>query len=432
MFKRSCNLFLLAGVLVLMAAASAAAGNRPFAFTLTPQAGTVVFEGNQKFDPALTGGLALGYNFDSHWGAEGVLTLGSTEATGSGGSVDLYAYHLDLLYLFRPQQRLIPYLSLALGGIKLGDDEDLLGGYGVGLKYFISENVALRLDLKHLLDINYQDSQNAHAFYNMLAATAGVSFQFGGEKLALLVNDSDVDGIVDAYDRCPGSSRGVMVDGSGCPLDADLDGVDDRMDHCPDTLGSVEVNESGCPALLDEVLDKTADRQTVGSGTSVQTLVAEQSSLDRVTFRDPVPLVEELTKRPEPVATFNLEFRPNKAEVSTGLTTDMQKMVSFIKANPGRRFIIEGYTDSVGNEADNMQLSLLRAEKITVYLIRKMGVNSSLLEARGFGESHPVADNETSEGRSKNRRVVIKAITASPDTISAKKMSGFASSAQPL
>jgi len=175
--------------------------------------------------------------------------------------------------------------------------------------------------------------------------------------------DSDQDGIFDSFDFCPDTAFGVVVDDKGCPIviDSDRDGVVDAQDACPNTPAKTVVDPRGCPVVL----------------------------------------------LPEPALTFNLEYLPNAIEVSSAFAVEMQRMTDFVKAHPGRRFFIEGHTDSVGNDADNMRLSLRRAEKIKAYLAEKMGVPASLLEARGFGENNPVADNNTQAGRQQNRRVVI-------------------------
>lgn len=403
MFKRCCQIFLFAGILALVAVTNATANNSRYAFTLTPQVGAMVFEGNQNLDPGFTGGFALGYNIGAHWGTEGVLTFARPEQKVGGGAVDISVGHLDLLYHFRPQERLVPYLALALGGMKQEDDEDLLAGYGVGLKYFYDEDVALRLDLKHLFDINYQDVDKTHDYYNMLVATAGVSFQFGGEEMSLLVNDGDADGVVDAVDRCPKTPAREAVDEVGCskkvPVkipDSDGDGVADNLDLCPETAAGVAIDEKGCPVVIDKDDDGVIDALDACPETPAKTAVDVRGC--------PVVVL------PEPVMTFYLEYLPNATEVSSAFAAEMQKMADFVKANPGKRFVIEGHTDSVGNDAANMKLSLLRAEKIKAYLSEKMGISPSLLEARGFGESNPAADNNTQAGRQQNRRVVIIAL----------------------
>ncbi|ALC17009.1 OmpA family membrane protein [Desulfuromonas soudanensis] len=70
--------------------------------------------------------------------------------------------------------------------------------------------------------------------------------------------------------------------------------------------------------------------------------------------------------------------------------------------------MVEGHTDSVGPAAFNLQLSLIRAEKVRRTLIERYGVSAERVEARGFGESLPQADNSTPEGRQKNRRVLVR------------------------
>ena len=412
MFKKRCQIFLFAGILALIVATNATANNSRYAFTLTPQVGVMVFEGNQNLDPGFTGGFGLGYNFGAHWGTEGVLTFARPEQNVGGGAVDISVGHLDLLYHFRPQERLVPYLALALGGMKLEDDKDLLAGYGVGFKYFYDEDVALRLDLKHLFDINNHDSDKTRDYYNMLVATVGVSFQFGGEEMAQLVNDSDADGVVDAVDRCPQTPAREAVDEVGCPKkkvparipDSDGDGVADNLDLCPGTETGIAIDATGCPVVTDKDLDGVVDALDACPETPAKTVVDVRGCPAHVA------LVAPVTELPEPAMTFYLEYLPNATEVSPAFAAEMQKMADFVQANPGRRFAIEGHTDSIGNDAANMKLSLLRAEKIKAYLVEKTGVSASLFEARGFGESNPVADNNTQAGRQQNRRVVIIAL----------------------
>jgi OOP family OmpA-OmpF porin len=69
--------------------------------------------------------------------------------------------------------------------------------------------------------------------------------------------------------------------------------------------------------------------------------------------------------------------------------------------------VIEGHTDSVGNDDYNLKLSQRRADAVRQYLLDK-GVAGARLEAKGFGESQPVADNKTVEGRAQNRRVILR------------------------
>jgi len=76
---------------------------------------------------------------------------------------------------------------------------------------------------------------------------------------------------------------------------------------------------------------------------------------------------------------------------------------------PKVRTAVEGYTDSIGTEAYNQGLSQRRAESVRNYLIGRK-ISSDRLEAKGYGESQPIADNSTEDGRAMNRRVELKPI----------------------
>jgi outer membrane protein OmpA-like peptidoglycan-associated protein len=69
---------------------------------------------------------------------------------------------------------------------------------------------------------------------------------------------------------------------------------------------------------------------------------------------------------------------------------------------------IEGYTDSDGRKRDNLLLSQKRAESVKNYLVEKFNIDESKLKAIGYGESNPIADNHTEDGKSKNRRIEFK------------------------
>lgn len=91
-------------------------------------------------------------------------------------------------------------------------------------------------------------------------------------------------------------------------------------------------------------------------------------------------------------------------------------MVEVLNEQPERRVEIEGHTDAEGADGFNMQLSRERAEQVRSYLIQR-GVDASRITAVGYGETRPIADNDTVEGRANNRRVeiVLKPLPASID-----------------
>lgn len=119
----------------------------------------------------------------------------------------------------------------------------------------------------------------------------------------------------------------------------------------------------------------------------------------------PPPVVKE---KPARVDTFSLAmFESNSFEIRKSSKSDLNKVVKVLKDNTLFWIMVECYTDSVGSEAYNIRLSEKRAESVKSYLIEK-GIPPGSIKTQGFGESNPVADNGTEDGRAKNRRVELK------------------------
>lgn len=112
----------------------------------------------------------------------------------------------------------------------------------------------------------------------------------------------------------------------------------------------------------------------------------------------------EEPKPAEPITLKNVEFETGKWDVLPAFVPELDKLVKLLNAFPEATFEIEGHTDSVGKESDNQTLSENRAKAVVDYVIAK-GIDAKRLEAKGYGESKPVASNDTSEGRQRNRRV---------------------------
>ena len=84
----------------------------------------------------------------------------------------------------------------------------------------------------------------------------------------------------------------------------------------------------------------------------------------------------------------------------------LRRHPGFLKQFPDRKMLIEGYTDSVGTDSYNQDLSERRAMAVRDALVQR-GVDTSRINARGYGKAHSVADNASPEGRAMNRRVEI-------------------------
>jgi len=99
-------------------------------------------------------------------------------------------------------------------------------------------------------------------------------------------------------------------------------------------------------------------------------------------------------------------FDVNKAELKPDTIVNLNKLADILQKYPDTNIIIEGHTDSTGKEDYNMQLSEKRAKSVQNYIMQQ-GINSNRMTAKWYGETKPVASNETEEGKSQNRRVEI-------------------------
>ncbi|MEE3145792.1 MAG: DUF5723 family protein [Bacteroidota bacterium] len=176
--------------------------------------------------------------------------------------------------------------------------------------------------------------------------------------------DTDEDGLLDKDDDCP--TIPGPKENNGCPyLDTDEDGLLDKDDECPNTPGPIENN--GCPVIEEEVVEVL------------------QTAFD------------------------NLEFRTAKDIILNESKPSLEELSNVLIERPTWKLEISGHTDNVGNEDKNMVLSKKRAESVKRFLVDH-GVDETHLIIKFFGETAPIADNNTAEGRQKNRRVEMKII----------------------
>ena len=96
-------------------------------------------------------------------------------------------------------------------------------------------------------------------------------------------------------------------------------------------------------------------------------------------------------------------FATGSATVLPESKPELEKLRQLLEDNPGLRIRLQGHTDNVGSEADNLELSSRRAEAVRDFLV-EAGIAAGRLEAKGFGESRPLTSNDTDAGRALNRR----------------------------
>ena len=261
--------------------------------------------------------------------------------------------------------------------------------------------------------------------WNLTTIRAGVALKVGtGHKImaapapvmpVVVVLDRDGDGVLDIVDRCPDVPGVAAL--QGCP-DRDGDGIADIDDKCPDVFGLARYQ--GCPIPdtdKDGVNDEMDKCITVPGLARYQGCPIPDTDGDGVNDEEDkcinekgpasnygCPVISEAIIKRVKVAAENIFFETAKSTLLAKSFPKLNDVVSIMQDNPSFRLTIDGHTDFVGNDVYNQTLSEQRAASVRTYLISK-GIAESRLTSFGYGESRPVADNNTATGRSKNRRV---------------------------
>ena len=251
------------------------------------------------------------------------------------------------------------------------------------------------------------------------------------------VADRDQDGVLDPDDACPDVPQGAMPDPQqrGCPRpDRDGDGVYDDEDACPDNAGerSDDGLKNGCPPPPDRDGDGVIDDEDLcpdkpmgdNPDPSKKGCPRPDSDGDGV-FDDEDQCVDEPkgdnphptktgcpTVKDDAIVVDPIFFKTGKAELLPESIPVLQSVIEVLNLNPDIiKVRIEGHTDDQGRPASNLRLSRRRAKTVHDWLI-KNGITRTRLESQGYGQTQPIAENDSEEGRAKNRRVMFVIVKA--------------------
>lgn len=371
MNKRSTWLAL--ATTAVLASSAAQAGAPVGSWYVAPQALLVnPYKDYPDVDRAWGGALSAGKVLSEHFD----VSLGWMDTRhnvdGGGQKVKLQGPGAKLNLVFLRKNWITPYIGVGVDYMKASfanaSQHDFGAEVHAGLLADLTRNGALQLFAEageHLDGI--------HDSVNDRFTGLGLRMNFGGAAPAAAPvvakaapaaapapvapppppADSDHDGVVDSIDQCPNTVAGAKVDARGCELDSDKDGVVDRLDKCPATPAGDKVDAVGCSYNM--------------------------------------PL--------------QVTFDTNKATIKAESNGELDKFVQFLKDVPSARGELQGHTDSDGSDKANLSLSQRRADAVKAYIV-KAGIDGSRVTAKGYGESQPIADNKTAEGKAANRRVV--------------------------
>jgi len=277
--------------------------------------------------------------------------------------------------------------------------------------------------------------------------------------------DRDHDGVVDSVDECLHTPPDVAVDAFGCPVPLYLrtnltfqpneTAASDRLMQKLDRIGRLLQQNPDTTVTVEGHTDDAGDAATNMTlsnqrAQSIKLLLTqhygiEPSRIMASGYGETRPLVSNATEegrsrnRRVEVALngyyrsetsyialhrpYNIHFETGQSMISGKFKDKVDDLAEFMLQNPDTQAVIDGHTDNVGDPGANLVLSQQRAEAVKQYLQEKYGIAPERLTAAGHGERAPIASNDTSSGRFKNRRVTITVNRSSLETQQASRFS---------
>ncbi len=318
---------------------------------------------NTANNPKIAAGIHGRYHLNSSLGFE----LGYERVSFKKTSLKLNNGNFLALYRTAGASDFTFILGAGLGLTKISNYTPKSSKLSALLRVGLEQN--LRPSLTLGLYANYQyvskllgNMQNGRA--HVITPNLALTWYFGSNKVQSVIEDNkELDSMkkdlqAEANKKVNDAKTEVNTQlGSKNNTDSDNDGVVDSEDKCPSTKSSEKVNEFGCA-------------------------LAQKAEIK-----------------------INVEFSTGKTEVSPEYQDQLVEVSDFLKKYKDVKVQIEGYTDNTGSSLTNTKLSQKRADAVMNSLV-KLGIEKSRLSAKGFGPKNPIADNNTAEGKQKNRRVM--------------------------
>lgn len=325
----------------------------PYNYEITPVVGYNFAEGNLGFkdNGYIVYGAEMQFN-NPDWAISPEIAVLYTDSNAhngeyeldTDGSTDVLRVAMNGVYTYETDSFLVPFAKAGLGMQRMDNTQQ-----GNVNSLFANAGAGVKMPITEnvalKLEAVYELKENAERWDNNVMALFGVNYAFGAPEVKAVPAPAPVAAPV-VVKPVPVVAP-VKVDG-----DADKDGVKDSVDKCPNTPAGVQVDKNGCT------------------------------------------IVENL----------HINFDNNSYKIHKSSEANVQKFADFLQAAKLYKAEIIGHTDSVGSEADNLKLSQDRANAVKTSLVAK-GVSTDRIKTVAKGESQPVADNMTKEGRAENRRI---------------------------
>ena len=450
----SCICTMVLAVMALAGTVNAA--ERAGAFSVSPFVGGFIFDEDdqsylRKNRPMY--GLRLGYNWTDSFVTELVGHYVNAEVPAqSNHHLDVFSYRMDLLYNFMPRTMLVPYVAVGGGGATIREahgpnSHDGTFNFGGGVKYYMTENMALRADARHILD--FQHNELDRDVINNWEYSLGLSMLFGGRQAAAAPATAATEPVrepvkaepplepVPAAEPTPGHYKYCVTLQGEFDIDQalirpeykeEIAQVGNFMKKYPTTTAVIEGHTDNVGSY-NHNMDLSQRRADAVVNHLVEQFGIERSRLSAKGFGFTRPIADNATNEgkqknrrieaiidcafdvqqitpPERLCmSLVLDFDQGKADIKPQYRNEIAKVADYMKRYSTTTAVIEGHTDNVGDANQNMKLSQQRAQNVVNYLVDNFGIERTRLSAKGFGSTRRVSYNNTPEGRQKNRRI---------------------------
>lgn len=179
-----------------------------------------------------------------------------------------------------------------------------------------------------------------------------------------------------------------------------------------------EVDLADSRARIAELEDEIRDLDEQLGGVSQERVALVQRLEAEARIREQFATIESMFEREEArvsregnnlvLRLVGLTFESGSSSIAPENHTLLQKVAQAASVFPRSQLVIEGHTDSYGSDDNNMTLSRSRADAVSAYLAESFGIASFRTSAVGYGETQPIANNETPQGRARNRRIDVR------------------------
>jgi OmpA-OmpF porin, OOP family len=250
---------------------------------------------------------------------------------------------------------------------------------GAGVKFRLSDALALNLGYT----MNFTDDDNLDALKRGYPTKDKYSYGYGGleytfgpsskpnldwvNPVAMMYDELYDAALRQEVEALKGRVTNVENAVNDLKKDSDGDGVSDQFDKCPNTPAGTVVDGAGCPIKFPEAAADSAKAE----------------------------------------AYSNIQFDFDSSVLRTSSYAVLDAVSADMRSNTAKTVQLDGYASSEGTAAHNLRLSKDRANSVKTYLVNS-GVEAKRIKVKGLGETNPIADNSTEEGRVTNRRVEFK------------------------